>query len=211
MISSASFFNRKRRSPASRITALSPCRGSLLHRVLPLAASTQKKLPLLRLETPKIRLSCCTGELKRIVSSGICQAFSVVQELFCLLTCSRKVPGSPAMIRRCPKRRGVGIFMPLRPGKSIFHSRSPVASARPTAYFWVSVTTCFTPSISTTTGDAYAGPSPFHVHFWVPDFASYAATAPSSLVPIRTTTKPSAATGDIEVPNCGHVALNSFE
>src|ERR1700734_127280 len=101
--------------------------------------------------------------------------------------------------------------MPLRPGKSIFHKRSPDANESPTAYFCVSVTTCFTPPISTITGDPYAGPSPFQIHFCAPDLVSYAATSSSSLVPIKTTTTPSAATGDMEVPNIGQVPLKSLE
>ena len=35
---------------------MSPCLGSLVQSVFPLAASTQKKIPLFRLENPKMRL-----------------------------------------------------------------------------------------------------------------------------------------------------------
>ena len=101
-----------------------------------------------------VALIVFTGELKRIVSSVICQAFSVVQELSCLLSWTSIVPGSPARITRWPNGSGVGMFIPLRPGKSIFHSSSPVDRDSPTAFFCVSVTTCFTPPISKTCGEA---------------------------------------------------------
>src|SRR5688572_5883541 len=89
-------------------------------------------------------------------------------------------------------------------------SRLPSAADSPTTWDLDWVMTCRVPATAATTGEAYAGPSPFHCHFGDPVAGSSAVSAPDLFPPTCTINRSPSITGDIATPKSGEEASNSL-
>src|SRR5580658_635686 len=190
--------------PAATMAALSPWRPSEVHSAVPSPGFRQKNWPRLRSEKPNSRSPLTTGELIYMEKSLFCQTVSVVHPAprLSTLTPIMGLP-MPPKISVSRYRTGVTMFCAYAVLNEICQSRSPVAAETPTIWSRLCVTTWRAPASSTTMGDAYAGPSPFQLHFSTPVATSKAVSAPCVLPPTCTMTKPRSTAGEVATPKSG--------
>src|SRR5262245_16654369 len=160
------------------------CRGSDVHSVFPVLASTLKYWPLFFVVRPKIASRTRTLLLKRYGMSAFSHAVSVVHWLFCLLTLTAVVgPPFPETMSVCSYTIGVTAFVEFELTKGRSHNTAPVAGSTLISLPWVIVTSWRVPPRSATTGEPYPGPSPFQLHLMSPVLTSNAVKAPSLCPP----------------------------